>query len=142
MTLGEALNKCVMIIDNSLPIGLIANTAAVLSLTLGKKIDGIIGSDVSDSSGQIHVGITNIPIPILKASSECIRELRMRIIQEEFSDILVVDFSNAAQMTKNYNDYTEKIAQFGTKELQYLGIALYGDKKKITKLTGNLPLLK
>lgn len=136
------LNKCVIIIDYSLPIGLIANTAAVLSLTLGKKIDGIIGADIYDSSSQKHTGITNIPIPILKGTKDGNRDLRMKIVKEEFSNLLVVDFSNAAQMTKNYEDYTKKIAQFSTEDLQYLGIALYGEKKSINKLTGNLPLLK
>lgn len=135
-------NKCVIIIDYLLPIGLIANTAAVLSLTLGKKIDGIIGADVYDSSNHKHTGITNIPIPILKGTKEGIRDMRMRIVKEEFLNLLVVDFSNAAQMTKNYEDYTEKLAQFSTEELQYLGIALYGEKKSINKLTGNIPLLK
>ncbi|MFW5435031.1 DUF2000 family protein [Paenibacillus apiarius] len=37
--------------------------------------------------------------------------------------------SNAAQTTKNYDDYTQKIATFTSNELDYLGIALYGDKK-------------
>lgn len=138
----NSLNKCVIIIDHLLPIGLIANTAAVLSLTLGKKIDGIIGADVCDSSNQKHTGITNIPIPILKGTEEGNRDLRMKIVKEEFSNLLVVDFSNAAQMTKNYEDYTKKIAQFSTVDLQYLGIALYGEKKSINKLTGNLSLLK
>ena len=31
--------KCVMIIDENLPLGLIANTAAILGITLGKKAD-------------------------------------------------------------------------------------------------------
>ena len=30
--------KCVMVIDESLPRGLIANTAAILGITLGKNI--------------------------------------------------------------------------------------------------------
>nr|WP_255258865.1 DUF2000 family protein [Bacillus cereus] len=35
--------KCVMIIDSNLPTGFIANTSAVLSITIGKKMEGIIG---------------------------------------------------------------------------------------------------
>ena len=30
--------KCVMIIDKNLPLGLIANTAAIMGITLGKEM--------------------------------------------------------------------------------------------------------
>lgn len=134
--------KCVMIIDGDLPIGLLANTAAVLALTLGKEIDGIIGPTVIDGSGHSHVGITTTPIPILKGDSIKIKELRNKLYSEEFSDLLIVDFSNAAQLTKNYEEYTQKIATFSANDLEYLGVALCGDKKKINKLTGSMGLLR
>ena len=134
--------KCVMVIDAELPTGLIANTAAVLALTLGNKIDGIIGPSVKDGSGHPHVGITTTPIPILKGDSVKIKELREKLYTEEFSDLLVVDFSNAAQTTKNYEEYTQKTATFSANDLEYLGLALCGDKKKVNKLTGSMGLLR
>lgn len=134
--------KCVLVIDSQLPIGLISNTAAVLSLTIGKKVEGIIGPDVVDGSGQIHTGITTIPLPILKSTKEELLSLKQKLTSEEFQDLLVVDFSNAAQTTKNYEEYTQKIATYTKENLEYLGIALYGDKKKVNKLTGSLPLLR
>lgn len=134
--------KCVMVIDANLPTGLIANSAAVLALTLGKEIEGIIGPAVEDASGRFHAGITTTPIPILKGDAVNIKELRDRLYDEEFSDLLVVDFSNAAQKTKNYEEYTEKIATFSENDLEYLGLALYGDKKKVNKLTGSMGLLR
>jgi hypothetical protein len=134
--------KCVMVIDAELPTGLIANTAAVLALTLGKKIEGIIGPTVKDASGHSHIGITTTPIPILKGDSLKIKELRNKLYDEEFSELLVVDFSNAAQTTKNYEEYTGKISTFSANDLEYLGLALYGDKKKVNKLTGSMGLLR
>lgn len=134
--------KCVMVIDIDLPMGLIANTAAVLALTLGKKIEGIIGPKVKDGSGHTHTGITTTPIPILKGNSLKIKELREKVYAEEFSDLFIVDFSNAAQTTKNYEEYTKKISTFLTSDLEYLGLALYGDKKKVNKLTGSMGLLR
>ena len=134
--------KCVMVIDAELPTGLIANTAAVLALTLGNKIDGIIGPSVKDGSGHPHVGITTTPIPILKGDSVKIKELIEKLYTEEFSDLLVVDFSNAAQTTKNYEEYTQKTATFSANDLEYLGLALCGDKKKVNKLTGSMGLLR
>lgn len=134
--------KCVLLIDSDLPLGLLANTAAVLALTIGKKVERIIGPDVVDGSGQIHTGITTIPLPILKSTQEDLQELKQKVFTEKFQDLLVVDFSNAAQTTKTYEEYSKKIATYTSEDLNYLGIALYGDRKKINKLTGNLSLLR
>jgi len=121
-------NKCVMVIDSQLPTGLIANTAAVLALTLGKKVEGIIGPEVYDADGRRHEGITTIPILILKGDKAKMKELR-DTISRDYPELLLIDFSNTAQTTKNYDDYTRKIAQFSQDDLEYLGIAIYGDKK-------------
>ena len=134
-------NKCVIIIDSDLPIGLIANTSAVLALTLGNKIEGIIGPAVVDGDGRTHEGITNTPIPILKGTKNILNELR-DTISNDYPNLFIVDFSNAAQTTKNYDDYTNKIVSFTNEDLQYLGITIYGDKKSVNKLTGGIPLLR
>ncbi|MEQ2528451.1 DUF2000 domain-containing protein [Bacillaceae bacterium CLA-AA-H227] len=134
--------KCVLLIDSELPLGLLANTAAVLALTIGKRVEGIIGPDVVDGSDQMHTGITTIPLPILKSTQEDLQVLKQKISSKAFQDLLVVDFSNAAQTTKNYEEYTQKIATYTSEDLHYLGIAIYGDRKKINKLTGNLSLLR
>ena len=132
--------KCVMVLDEGLPAGLLANTAGVLALTLGRRLDAIVGPDVVDGSGRSHAGITTIPIPILKAEGGVVRDIRLKA--EETADLLVVDVTDAAQTTKTYDDYTEKIAGVPSEELKYLGVALYGDKKPVNKLTGSLPLLR
>lgn len=132
--------KCVMIIDEDLPGGLSVNTAGVLALTLGNKIGQIIGPDVTDGSGRAHLGITTMPIPILKAKAETVRDVRLQASESE--DLMLVDFTDAAQTTKTYEDYTRKIEGVPTEELSYLGLALYGDKKQVNKLTGSLPLLR
>ena len=36
--------KCVMVIDEHLPLGIIANTAAIMGITLGKKTPSVITS--------------------------------------------------------------------------------------------------
>lgn len=40
--------KCVMIIDEALPLGIIANTAAILGITMGMKMPDVVGRDVAD----------------------------------------------------------------------------------------------
>lgn len=133
--------KCVMIINEELPLGLIANTSAVLALTIGDKIKGIIGEDVSDKDGNTHRGITNIPIPLLKGNSELIRSLRKTLVSNG-DDIFFVDFCDVAQQSKNYDEYSAKLQKRSTDELNYLGLAICGPAKKVRKLTGNIGLLR
>ena len=137
--MGSDDTKIALIIDADLPVGLIANTAAVLALTLGNGIGGLIGPDVPDGSGQVHTGITTTPIPILKGTAQTIRDLRGRAVD---TGLLVVDFSDAAQTTTTYDDYTAKLLIRLAEDLQYLGIAISGPRKLVNKLTGSLPLLR
>lgn len=134
--------KCVIIIDANLPLGIIANTAAILGITMGMKIPDVVGSDIIDSDGNKHLGIIQFPIPILKGNTEILQELRNKLFLEDYSDLTVVDFSDLAQGCKTYDEFIEKMAVCREKDLSYIGVAICGNKKKINKLTGNLPLLK
>lgn len=58
--------KCVMVIDENLPLGIIANTAAIMGITLGKKMPEVVGTDVYDRTGNEHLGIIEFSVPILK----------------------------------------------------------------------------
>ena len=59
-------SKCVMVLDENLPLGLLANTAAILGITLGKHMPEAVGADVLDGSGKAHLGIITFPVPILR----------------------------------------------------------------------------
>ncbi|MBP7832943.1 MAG: DUF2000 domain-containing protein [Candidatus Levybacteria bacterium] len=131
--------KMVIVLDEKLPIGLLVNTAAVLSLTLGEKIQGLIDKDLMDGSGLKHMGLTNTPLPILKSSEEKIKSIKTYKTSE---DLLIVDITDAAQTTKNYIDYEEKLKSKTVEELKFLGIAVAGSKKTINSITGNFSLLK
>lgn len=134
--------KYVMVIDESLPLGLLANTAAVLSLTLGKLSPDIVGPDVLDQTSCSHLGITALPIPILKGNPDVIKSLREKLFANEFADLTVVDFSDVAQSCKSYEQYINQMAETALADLSYLGIAIYGAKKQVNKLTGSMPLLR
>lgn len=134
--------KCVMVIDESLPLGIIANTAAIMGITLGKKMPEVVGDDVTDQSGKEHLGIIEFPVPILRGSPEIIKQIREKLYLSDFQDLTVVDFSNLAQSCKNYDEFIEKMSHVPESNLQYFGIAICGSKKKVNKLTGSMPLLK
>ena len=132
--------KCVMIIDEDLPLGEIANTAAILGITLGGKLPETVGENVTDGAGNPHLGVIKIPVPILKASREVIGKLRLRLYERQFGDLTAADFTDLAQSCKTYDEFIDKMSY--TSELNYIGLAVCGDKQKISKLTGNLPLMR
>ena len=74
--------KCVMVIDETLPAGLIANTAGIMGITLGKEMPDTVGPDVTDKTGCSHRGIIQFPVPVLKADGAKIRELREQRIPD------------------------------------------------------------
>ncbi len=136
---GDADVKLAILVDKELPVGLLANSAAVLTLTLGRRLDQVIGPDVFDGSGERHIGITTVPLPILATTADVLRTLRAKANE---LGLLVVDFCDAAQMTTTYEDYTARLEATPEPELRYLGIAIFGPKRLVNKLVGNLPLLR
>lgn len=135
-------HKCVMVVDERLPLGMIANTAAIMGITLGKRLPEAVGADVVDGSGCTHPGIIEFPVPILRGTPETIRALRERLFRPEFQSLTVVDFSDLAQGCRTYGEFIRKMADVPESSLQYLGIALCGEKKKVNQLTGSMPLLR
>ncbi len=134
--------KCVMVLDEHLLLGLIANTADILGITLGKKVPEVVGADVANQSGSAHLGIIEFPVPILKGTPESLKALREKLYAPEFEEVTVVDFSDLAQSCKTYEEFIGKMHTAAETDLSYFGVALCGPKKKVNKLTGSLPLLR
>lgn len=132
--------KCALIIDESLPLGLIANTAAILGAALGKNKPGLLGENVTDGSGIDHLGIVKLPIPILKGNAELLHQLRQKLLTDEFNDILTV--TDVAQGIHTYEKFIETFQSTAASDYRYFGIGVCGDKKKVARLTGSLGLLR
>lgn len=140
--MSDSNMKCVMVIDSKLPAGIVANTAAILGITLGKHIPEQVGENVTDASGQVHLGIIKIPVTMLHGDKGVLNDLRKRLFGPEFNDLTVVDFSDIAQSCNVYSDYIDKSALTPEQDHTYFGVAIYGTKKKVNKLTGSMPLIR
>lgn len=134
--------KCVLVLHEALPLGVAANTAAILGVTLGNQCPHIAGPAVADAEGCEHLGIVQIPIPVLRASGERLLQLRQALYQQEYGDLTVVDFQDLAQSCHTYDQYILRMAGTPGSALHYFGLALCGDKRKVNRLTGSLPLLR
>lgn len=132
--------KCVIVVDESLPLGLMANTAAILGITLGARLPGVVGADVRDGGGNGHMGIIEFPVPVLKADEKELARLRIALYGSDYADLTVADFTDVAQSCKTYDEYIDKMS--AAEELRYLGIAICGAAKKVNRLTGSMALLR
>ncbi|WP_405590520.1 DUF2000 domain-containing protein [Streptomyces sp. NBC_01190] len=132
--------KCTFVIDGDLPVGLAMNAVAALSLSVGKLTEGIIGDDVKDADGLSHRGITGIPLPVLRGDRATLRDIVLK--SADFPDILVVDFTEVAQSSRSYDEYTERTSEIASAEIPYIAVALYGAKSAVNKLTGSLQLYR
>ena len=130
------------VLDENLPLGLLANTAAILGITLGKHMPEAVGADVLDGSGKAHLGIITFQGQILRGDAEQIRAIRETLYGVDYQDVIVVDFSDVAQCCKNYGEYIGKAAQADESEWRYFGLGLCGPKKLVSRLTGSMPLLR
>ena len=119
--------KCVILLSPALPIGMAANTAAVLSVTLGRLRPDMVGADVRDQEGGVHRGIITFPIPILAADEEQLRTLRR---QAETAGLTAVDFTDLSQECRTYEEYIERMGRTPETALRYIGLALCGDRMK------------
>jgi hypothetical protein len=139
-TLSPEPERIVIIVDAGLPIGLLANTVAVISISIGDGTSGVLGGDIVDACGQLHRGITALNIPVLEVPAEGLSKL-VKAAREEVG-LLVVGFSHAAQSSRDYSEYTSRIRALHPDEIAYVGVGLAGTTRAIRHLTGSLPLLR
>lgn len=131
--------KLVLIINTDLEIGLVANTAAVLTLSVGARHPELIGPDLRDGDGRVHLGITTITIPILGTNDATLTGIVQKL---DGTDIELVSFSKIAQSIHSYEDYASRLSGTAGADISYSGIALFGPKKAVNSLVGSLPRLK
>jgi hypothetical protein len=131
--------RCVIVVDETLPPGLAANAAAMVALTVGATVRGLPGADLVDADGNTHPGLIPAGIPILAASRKQLSDL---YASAERQGVGIVDLPTFGQQTTDYEAVISRVAQTPATELEYLGIALYGPRRAVSRVTGNLRLLR
>lgn len=132
--------KIVMVVNKDLPAGLVANTTAVLGITLGNHKQDLIGSDCMDKEQICHKGITQKTIPVLGAGKDILKKIYHSCIENDLVDM--IDFNQIAQKCRDYSDYTQKLLKTRNRDLEFSGLCLSGPEKEINRLTGSLGLYR
>jgi len=137
-TVAPVPERCVIVVDSGLAPGRAANAAAVLALTIGQRHPGLVGAPLLDAKGQTMPGLIPIGISVLAATQD---ELGVLASAGDAAGFDVLRFPVEGQQTKNYTEFLAAVSQVERVALRYVGIALVGGKKPISKLVGKLALL-
>ena len=133
--------RIAIIVDPSLPIGLLANTVAAIGIGLGAAAPAFGNVVLTDAAGRsIHTSADR-PVPILQAPAEQIA--RLLIAAEPAPEGgRIVAFPQFARGLHAFADYQ---AAFPARDLAHEvidGLGLAGPAKWVTSLTGSLKLLR
>ena len=132
--------RCVIVVDESLPPGRASNATAMLAVTLGATVAGLPGAALVDADGDVHPGLIPQGLTVLRAPADRVGDLRARAAASE--DVGVIDFPTDCQQTIDYDEVRRRVAGIPAANLRYLAILLYGPRRAVSRLTGNLALLR
>jgi len=140
MKFDDSQHRCTIVIDKDLPPGLAINAASVIGISFGRMVENLVGPDMQSIDDINYPGVIYSPLPVLLASADYIRQLQTTA--EIDNEIYIMPFSSLAQSCKTYQEYEERISSVKSENIELVAIGLIGPKKKITRMTGNLPLYK
>ncbi|ROP38575.1 DUF2000 domain-containing protein [Saccharothrix texasensis] len=125
--------RLALILRDDLPPNLAANAAVVLGLTLGARLPDLLGEDVEDADGTLHLGLNTHPVPVLTTSAEHLKELHRA------EGVLKIGFTEVARRSRAYPEYVAALAL--AEDPGFVAVALYGPRAEVTRLTRKLPLM-
>ena len=136
--MADLPERCVIVVDISLPAGKAANAAAVLAFTLGQRHPALVGEVLVDAGGAHYPGLIPLGISVLTGSVEQLTALH-RQAREAGIDCVVSP--GAGQQTTDYAGFRTVVSTLAMDDLVPVGLALAGARKAVRKMTSDLPLL-
>jgi hypothetical protein len=133
-------NKIAMVVAPNLGRGQVANRAAVLATGLAARHPEIIGADQVTADGVNLPGFTKVPIAVLVAKE--VDAIPGLFGKARKLGCTMLVFLSRAQGVRSYPEYVQSIAASNVDSLDVDAFIIYGPKKKVNKITGNLPMLR
>ena len=132
--------RIAIVVDPALPIGLLANTVAVVGIGLGGALPALAGTPLVDADNRTVWTSANRPVPILQATPEAIAALLTRALPTP-DGAVVVPFPRFARDLHRFEEYLGEFARRGLAGEAIDGLGLCGPEKWVRSLTGSLKLL-
>ncbi len=133
--------KIILVLRPDLPVGTLVNVAACLTAGIIAANPGLAGEPLEDQSGLRSLASSHVPVVALKGENAAFTRILAAVKTQQDARLLSVfpayarDIHQAAQYWQQHKGYVHD----GT---ELLGLALYGPKKWLNRLSGNLPLLR
>ncbi|HGN1708132.1 TPA: DUF2000 domain-containing protein [Providencia rettgeri] len=140
MIFNPVEHRCAIVVNQELSNGLAMNAASVIGVSLGNKVNNMVGSDLNSLDNVNYPGVIYAPLPILKSAELYMKEIEVAAYQK--NDIYIIPFSLLAQSCRTYDEYQQKLSEQQYQDIQLAGIGLVGNKKSVTQLIGHLPLFR
>lgn len=133
--------RIAVIVDPSLPLGLIANTVAAIGIGIGAGEAAFGNTPLTDAAGRSVRTSANRPVPILQASAATIGTLLLRALPVPDGGI-VVPFPRFARGIHLFADYLTEFPRRDLRGEVIEGLGMAGPAKWVKSLTGDLRLLR
>ena len=133
-------NRISIVLAPDLNKGQMANRAAVLATGLAARHPEIVGPDLQTADGQTINGITKVPIAVLAVKTN--KDIADLVEKAATNQSTLVVYLSRAQGLRSYEEYTDSIAKDRFDQLDVDSLILYGPKKEVARMTGNLPLVR
>ncbi|EKT61824.1 hypothetical protein OOA_09478 [Providencia burhodogranariea DSM 19968] len=76
MQFDASVDRCVIIINQNLPLGLAINAASIIGVGIGNEIKQLIGKDLISVDGVDYPGVISSSLPILKTTNDIIKKYK------------------------------------------------------------------
>ncbi len=130
--------KSAIVLDETLPPGLLANAAACITTGIFRGAEEAMGPEI-EGNDCTFISITKIGIPILRKGHKDFQELLQRA---KANNLKTMVFTREAQSTNSYDEYIERVRDKKLADLTIIGIGVIGEDKEVTRFAGDLPLLR
>lgn len=133
-------HKIAMVMDSSMAPGMLANRAAVMATGLAAKHREIVGEDIVTKDGAILPGITKVPISVLQARDR--NDIPALTDKARTLGCTVLVYLSRAQGLRSYEEYMAAVGSLMADNLDIDSLLVFGPRKSVNKVTGNLPMLR
>jgi hypothetical protein len=131
--------KWIVIVDETLPGGLMVNAAVCVAAATGARVEGLLARGGPDASGAWHPGLPWAGCTVLGAAPELLAEARAKAVAA--GDLLVVDMPAAAQTNRVYDGYLDELATIPAEKLAAGAVSVIGPRNRVDKIAKRLTLL-
>jgi Protein of unknown function (DUF2000) len=135
----SARNKWAIVVDTTVPAGLMANAVACVAASTGALVTGLIARGGPDASGHDHPGLPWAGCTVLGGPPDEIAAVRARAAASD--GVLVADMPRSAQTNRVYDDYLGELAGTKPEDLGVSAFSVFGPRNRVDKLVKKLALL-